>query len=82
VDTIRTYAALPLSWVYAREGRKLAEWEAQAAENFDATLLVSNDEAALLQQRVPQAQNKIGAFETASMPTIFARARLPEPVPR
>jgi len=53
----------PLSWVYAREGRKLAEWEAQVAQDFDATLLVSHDEAALLQQHVPQARHKIGAFE-------------------
>jgi sugar transferase (PEP-CTERM/EpsH1 system associated) len=53
----------PMSWVYAREGRKLAEWEAQVAQDFDATLLVSHDEAALLQQHVPQARHKIGAFE-------------------
>ena len=72
----------PLSWVYAREGRKLAEWEAQAAENFDATLLVSNDEAALLQQRVPQAQNKIGAFENGVDADYFSPARdYPNPYP-
>ena len=53
----------PLSWVYAREGRKLAEWEAQMADAFDATLLVSCAEAALLQQRVPRVRHKIGAFE-------------------
>lgn len=53
----------PISWIYAREGRKLAQWEAQVAQEFDATLLVSQDEAALLQQRAPQAQQKIGAFE-------------------
>jgi len=53
----------PLSWVYAREGRKLAEWEARAAQDFDATLLVSQAEAALLQQRAPHAQHKISAFE-------------------
>jgi len=65
-DKWRQYAAAqrwPLSWVYAREGRKLAAWEAQVAEDFDATLLVSHDEAALLQQRVPQARDRIGAFE-------------------
>jgi polysaccharide biosynthesis protein PslH len=53
----------PLSWVYAREGRKLAGWETRVAQDFDATLLVSADEAALLQQRVPSARDKIGAFE-------------------
>lgn len=53
----------PMSWLYAREGRKLAEWEATVAREFDATLLVSQSEAALLQSRAPQAQHKIGAFE-------------------
>ena len=53
----------PLAWLYAREGRKLAQWEVRAAQDFDATLLVSTDEAALLQQRAPQARHKIGAFE-------------------
>jgi len=65
-DKWTQYAAAqrwPLSWVYAREGRKLAAWEAQVAQDFDATLLVSHDEAALLQQRVPQARDKIRAFE-------------------
>jgi sugar transferase (PEP-CTERM/EpsH1 system associated) len=53
----------PLSWVYAREGRKLAGWEARVAQDFDATLLVSRDEAALLQRRVPQARARIGTLE-------------------
>ena len=53
----------PLSWLYAREGRKLSAWEARVASQFDATLLVSGAEAELLQQRVPRAQAKIGAFE-------------------
>ncbi|MDP2267026.1 MAG: TIGR03087 family PEP-CTERM/XrtA system glycosyltransferase [Thiobacillus sp.] len=53
----------PLDWVYGREGRKLAEWEAHVAQDFDATLLVSQAEAALLQQRAPHAQHKISAFE-------------------
>lgn len=53
----------PLAWVYGREGRKLAEWEGRMAQDFDATLLVSQAEAALLQQRAPHAQHKISAFE-------------------
>ena len=71
----------PLSWVYAREGRKLAEWEAHVAQDFDATLLVSHDEAALLQQRVPQARQKIGAFENGVDADYFSPdTRLPESV--
>jgi len=65
----------PLSWVYAREGRRLAEWEARVAEDFDATLLVSHDEAALLQQRVPRARHKIGAFENGVDAEYFSPAR-------
>ncbi|MCL5061121.1 MAG: TIGR03087 family PEP-CTERM/XrtA system glycosyltransferase [Candidatus Thermoplasmatota archaeon] len=65
----------PLSWVYAREGRKLAEWEARVAQDFDATLLVSRDEAALLQRRVPQARHKIGAFENGVDADYFSPAR-------
>jgi len=72
----------PLSWVYAREGRKLAEWEARVAQDFDATLLVSHDEAALLKQRVPSARDKIGAFENGVDAAYFSPARdYPNPYP-
>ncbi|MDO9386745.1 MAG: TIGR03087 family PEP-CTERM/XrtA system glycosyltransferase [Thiobacillus sp.] len=72
----------PLSWVYAREGRKLAAWEARVAQDFDATLLVSNAEAALLQQRAPAAQHKIGAFENGVDADYFSPARdYPNPYP-
>ena len=72
----------PLSWVYAREARKLAEWEARVAQDFDATLLVSKDEAALLKQRVPQARNKINAFENGVDADYFSPARdYPNPYP-
>jgi sugar transferase (PEP-CTERM/EpsH1 system associated) len=77
-DKWTQYAATqrwPLSWVYAREGRKLAAWEAQVAQDFDATLLVSQDEAALLQQRVPQARHTIGAFENGVDADYFSPAR-------
>jgi sugar transferase (PEP-CTERM/EpsH1 system associated) len=72
----------PLSWVYAREGRKLAEWEARVAEDFDATLLVSRAEAALLQERAPQARHKIGVFENGVDAEYFSPARdYPDPYP-
>ena len=70
----------PLAWVYAREGRKLAEWEARVAQDFDATLLVSPAEAALLRQRVPAARHKIGAFENGVDADYFSPARVyPDP---
>ena len=65
----------PLSWLYAREGRKLAVWEAHVAQAFDATLLVSDDEAALLQQRAPQARHRISAFENGVDADYFSPAR-------
>ena len=77
-DKWTQYAATqrwPLSWVYAREGRKLAEWEARVAEDFDATLLVSQAEAALLQQRAPRSRHKISAFENGVDADYFSPAR-------
>jgi sugar transferase (PEP-CTERM/EpsH1 system associated) len=72
----------PMSWLYAREGRKLAAWEARVAQDFDATLLVSCDEAALLQQHVPQARHKIGAFENGVDAEYFSPKRdYPNPYP-
>ena len=72
----------PLSWVYAREGRKLAAWEARVAQDFDATLLVSNAEAALLRQRAPHARDKISAFENGVDAEYFSPARdYPNPYP-
>ena len=72
----------PLSWVYAREGRKLADWEARVARDFDATLLVSHDEVALLQQRAPHARDKISAFENGVDADYFSPARdYPNPYP-
>ncbi len=65
----------PLSWLYAREGRKLAEWEAHVATEFDATLLVSPEEAALLQSRVPQARKRIVAFENGVDAEYFSPER-------
>jgi sugar transferase (PEP-CTERM/EpsH1 system associated) len=77
-DKWTQYAATqrwPLAWLYAREGRRLAEWEARVAQDFDATLLVSRDEAALLQRRVPAARHKIGAFENGVDAEYFSPAR-------
>ena len=65
----------PLAWVYAREGRKLARWEARVAQEFDATLLVSPAEAALLRERVPAARPRIGAFENGVDADYFSPAR-------
>lgn len=84
-DKWTQYAATqpwPMSWMYAREGRKLAEWEARVAQDFDATLLVSREESALLQQRAPHAQHKISAFENGVDADYFSPDRTyPNPYP-
>jgi sugar transferase (PEP-CTERM/EpsH1 system associated) len=70
----------PMSWLYSREGKRLANWEARVAEDFDATLLVSKDEAVLLQQRAPRARQNIGAFENGVDADYFSPDRdYPDP---
>ena len=53
----------PLSWLYRREAAKLAAWEGQVAREFDATFLVSRQEAGLLRQVHPEASDRIHWFE-------------------
>lgn len=45
--------------IYRREARHLAEFERAIATRFDASLLVSESEAALLRRQVPEAAGKI-----------------------
>ncbi len=53
----------PLSWLYRREAAKLAAWEGRVAREFDATFLVSPQEAGLLEQTHPEARGRIHWFE-------------------
>jgi sugar transferase (PEP-CTERM/EpsH1 system associated) len=53
----------PLSWLYRREARKLGEWECAVARNFDATLLVSQQEARHLASLAPDAGERIDWYE-------------------
>jgi sugar transferase (PEP-CTERM/EpsH1 system associated) len=50
-------AMWPLSWLYRREGRLVAAWEAEVARRFDVSTLVSEPEAALFRSRVPDARD-------------------------
>jgi polysaccharide biosynthesis protein PslH len=49
----------PLSWVYAREGRRLLAFERQMASYFDATAFISEDEAKVFQSLAPESAQKI-----------------------
>lgn len=53
----------PLSWLYRREARRLAEWESGVTRAFDATFLVSGTEAAHLGRMAADAADKIDWFE-------------------
>ena len=53
----------PLSWLYRREAAKLGAWEGRVARTFDATFLVSRQEAGLLEQTHPEARGRIHWLE-------------------
>ncbi len=52
----------PLSMIYRREGRLLLEYERKIASEFDASLFVSSDEAALFRKLAPESAEKTDFF--------------------
>jgi sugar transferase (PEP-CTERM/EpsH1 system associated) len=52
----------PMSQVYAREGRQLLRYEREVARDFDASLFVSSQEAALFAGMAPDSAAKVGWF--------------------
>ncbi|RYE76116.1 MAG: TIGR03087 family PEP-CTERM/XrtA system glycosyltransferase, partial [Oxalobacteraceae bacterium] len=52
----------PMNHVYAREGRQLLRYERQVARDFDASLFVSSQEAALFAGMAPESASKVGWF--------------------
>lgn len=65
----------PARQVYAREARKLLEYERRIAGEFDATLFVSNAEADLFRTLAPEAKGKIGAFDNGVDTDFFDPAK-------
>lgn len=64
-DKWRQYAGAkswPASWIYGREGRTLLEFERKIAAETDASLFVSEAEAALFRDLAPEAADKISAL--------------------
>lgn len=49
----------PLSWVYRRESQALLRYERAIAAQWDASILVSEDEAALLRRLAPESAARI-----------------------
>jgi len=64
-DKWRQYAdkkSWPMSWLYRHEARQLLDYERQVAREYDASLFVSQPEAALFRQLAPESGAKIGFF--------------------
>jgi len=76
-DKWRQYAPTkpwPLSWLYAREARKLLEWERRVARAFDASLFVSEAEARDFRVLAPESAPKVGFFNNGVDTDYFSPA--------
>jgi len=51
------YAGFPKSWIYALEGRMLADYERNIAEAFDHSIFVTEAEKRIFQRKNPHIQN-------------------------
>lgn len=71
-----------LSRLYAREGRRLLEWERKAAERASATFLVSRSEARLFSERAGLGVPEVSFFSNGVDTDYFApQPDLPNPYP-
>ncbi len=64
-DKWRQYAATrpwPLSWLYRREADRLFAWERRVAMDFDASLFVSEQEAADFLRAAPETAGRVGWY--------------------
>ena len=52
----------PMSWLYGRESRLLLAYERKVAQEFNASLFVSQAEAELFKQLAPECSSKTGFF--------------------
>ncbi len=52
----------PLSWVYRRESETLLGYERRVAEHWDASVLVSDDEADLFRRLAPRAAARVSGI--------------------
>jgi len=62
----------PMKQVYAREGRQLLRYERQVARDFDASLFVSSQEAALFAGLAPDSVSKVGWFSNGVDSSYFS----------
>ncbi|AJA09901.1 group 1 glycosyl transferase [Sphingopyxis fribergensis] len=71
---------LPLNWVHRREARVLGAYEAEVARRVDASLFVSEAEAALFRSRSGLGAGKVRAVENGIDTDRFDPAVMLEPV--
>ena len=69
----------PMSWVYRREARTLAELEASIVRRYDASVLVTEQEVALLRDRVADAAPRIHAIHNGVDSEYFQPGDYPDP---
>lgn len=62
----------PLSWIYRREGRTLADYERRMAERARRSFLVTAAEAELFRQLAPNAAGRVAAMENGVDADYFA----------
>lgn len=84
-DKWRQYAEThpgPLRWIYAREAKRLLEFDREVALRFDASLFVCEAEAALFRRLVPEAKDRIGHYDNGVDLDYFSPAgEFPNPFP-
>lgn len=89
-DKWRQYAEQkpwPFNWLYRREARQLLSFEKKVAADYDASLFVSAEEAALFQQLSPETADRTGYYNNGVDfsyfdPTVDAESLLKNPYPK
>ena len=61
-----------MKFIYAREGKKLLEFEKQIAADFDCSLFVSKNEAALFKKLAPDFSHKVYHYSNGVDTTYFS----------
>jgi len=73
----------PMNWLYRREGRLLLRYERQVAQDFDASLFVSQAESDLFKRLAPESAARIGYFNNGVDTEYFSPAHShPDPYPK
>ena len=64
----------PMSWLYRREGERLLDFERDAAATVDASLFVTEAEAALFRRAAPALASRVGVMQNGVDADFFSPA--------